>query len=157
MISTSTVQFHGESGAHLTFAEAPCPGRVFRVLEVERGALSAVKCEICHRAISARESRLSDPLNEELPNIRNKEGAVAAVAATYRYRHGSEDCTIEIPTKWFRTAQNAYRVFTGTTEEAALMAWPWADVNDRLEEATVTYSLRQNDTWCMVEKHPIAL
>jgi hypothetical protein len=157
MILESTVQFHGELGAHLTFAEAPCPGRVFRVVETERGALSAVRCEICHRVFSVQETRLSDPLSEELFSLRLEEGAVAAITATYRYRHGSEDCIAEIPTKWFRTAQDAYRVYKGTTEEAALMAWPWSDVNDRLEEATITYSLRRNESWCTMEKHPIAL
>jgi hypothetical protein len=106
---------------------------------------------------SAQGTRLSDPLSEERLNLRDKESAVAAITATYRYRHGSEDCTAEIPTKWFRTALNAYRVYKGTTEEAALMAWPWSDVNDRLEEATVTYSLRQDGGWRTMEEYPIAL
>jgi hypothetical protein len=102
----------------------------------------------------ARETRLLDPLNEELLNLRNKENAVAAVRATYKFRHGSENQTAEIPTKWFQTPMNAYSVFKGTTDEAALLAWPWSDVNDRLEEVTLTYSLWQDNEWRTVEKHP---
>jgi len=153
LILNSTLRFPGEAGAHLTFAEAPCAGRLFRVIETERGRMTNVKCELCHRVLSAGQSSLSDPLNEELQNLRDNKEAAATVSATYSFVHGVESRTAEIPTKWFHMAVNAYRVFNGTTEEAALMAWPWSDVNDRLEKVTLTYSLCHNHKLQVVAEH----
>jgi len=155
MNTHSDIQFPGEHGAHLTFAEAPCPGRHFQIIDRERGALAAVKCELCHRVLEVREPRIIDPLRELATSLHTGDNAVAAIRAAYTYRHGKEDHTAEIPTKWFISAQDAYRVFTGCTDESVLMAWPWSDQGDRLEKATIIYSLRQDDAWKIVEQRPI--
>lgn len=118
--------------------------------------MTKVECEICHRVFPAGETRLSDPLSEERLHLRNKEDAVAAVTATYRFKHGPESRTVEIPTKWFHVTLNAYSVFKGTTEGAALLAWPWSDVNDRLEKVTLIYRLCQDNEWKTVEEHSFA-
>lgn len=114
--------------------------------------MANVKCEVCQRAFSAGETCLSDPLNEELLNLRDKENAAAAIRAAYSFRHGAEYRTSEIPPKWFRSALNAYRVFKGTTQQAVLLAWPWCDVSDRLENARLTYCLWQNNQWQTIEE-----
>lgn len=115
--------------------------------------MTNVKCEICHRVFPAGETSLSDPLYKELSHLRNRENAVAAVMATYSAKHGPESYTAEIPTKWFHVTVNAYSVFKGTTEEAALLAWPWSDINDRLEKVTLMYRLCQDNEWKTVEEH----
>lgn len=137
----SEVAFSGKAGEHRTLTEEECPGHTFQVIEVGTSQGFRIRCLTCLRVFLSYGRRVHDPIADELSTLRDESSAYAGVKVLYCYGRGTDNGMTELPAKWFRDVGKAYEVFRGTTQEAAIFAWPH-DSNDKLKIITVQFLQR---------------
>jgi len=140
------VAFSGKTGEHRTLTEEECPGHTFLVIEVGAAHGFRIRCQTCLREFVSYGNRVLDPITDELATLRDESKAYAGVKVLYSYSRGTATGLTELPAKWFRNVGYAYDMFRGTTQEAAISAWP-RDSTDKLKIITVQFFQRGTSGW----------
>lgn len=149
----TSISLPKNSCVHCALDGKICLGTQFTFIARGVGGLcDELECESCHRVLQSYGDHILDPLAEAVLDLSDEANIVAAVKISYRYRHGKENGTTELPVRWFEKARKADEFFTGITEKGAVKVWPRYASDDTLDSVEIKLLTKGEGEWGTIRR-----